>query len=687
MPDHKWDRFKRLFGAEDSDTLVQARLGKVDEAIQSMTTALTRMQDRGLPTLLLNASLVHLDQRRTVALQLANNRQKGLVLQGIKRDARRAAAQAEQTATQAIQTLDSDLETHTRRVRSAITKASNMRCPLVVRLLATPKQQLETARDQAESQSSDHRKRNAYVDIDTAPVVQLYDQLKGLNTDYARAKAHIRDAGWGLDKVPDDETTRVWRRKHVVLKDRLSTLEDETELVGATREATSLRNDAAALAEDINVVVQRIEREVITLGAVRRAVQGAIDRAESLTHKMGKAVVDSELQKVKLAQSRAELLVQRVPVTKALEQIDLNVLIDAIIKSSDLDLGVPALMAAIPEVLKKVESGGTKDTLTERLEGLQTRLDTANNEADLPTAKDLFARLKSDAKALMDEVIEAAGAEGFQTALEQRFELTVEIKEGSIVDLERTYRMMELVPESHVGHDKVKKLNFEPKPTSGALGSYGSGTINMKGIRTDTTDTYKLDGETHKPNMFNVTMLHEIGHAVDDKYSIMGGVMDTAGYGQWRPESRESVLAVFTNAALDALGDLEQPIKTAVGQAIGQALDGKDVTQPEGLNRRQRGVLARYTTIADTIRDKNQPYFNTRITESAIGGRVYLQAYASSNRWFSYAVSDYGTQKVNDYQWRAPGEWFAEIYAICWIKNKQKPTGVGPKLERWLPTA
>lgn len=687
MPDHKWDRFKRLFGAEDSDTLVQVRLGKVDEAIRRMATALTRMQDRGLPTLLLNAGLVHLRQRRTVILQLANNRQKGLVLRGLKRDARRAAAQAEQAATQAIQTLESELETHSRRVRSAVTKASNLRCPLVVTLMATPKQQLETARDLAESQTSDHRKRNAYVDIDTETVVQLHEQLKGLNADYAVAKARITHAGWGLDKVPDDETTRLWRRKHALLKDRLSALEDETELGGAKREATALRSAADDLAKDIDVVVLRIEGEVLALRSARRAVQGAIDRAESITHKMGKAIVDSELQKVKLAQSQAELLTQRVPLTEALQKIDLNVLLDAIIESSDLARGVPALMAAIPEVLKKVENGGTKDTLTERLEGLQTRLDTANDEADLPTAKDLFASLKSDASSLMDEVIEAAGAAGFQTALEQRFDLTVEIKEGSIVDLERTYRMMELVPESHVGHDKVKKLNFEPKPTTGALGSYGSGTINMKGIRTDTTDTYKLGGETHTPNMFNVTMLHEIGHAVDDQYSIMGGVMDTAGYGQWRPESRESVLAVITSAALDALGDLEQPTKTAVGLAIGQALDGKDVTQPEGLNRRQRGVLARYTTIADTIRDKNQPYFNSRITDSAIGGRVYLQAYASSNRWYSYAVSEYGTQKVNDYQWRAPGEWFAEIYAICWIKNKQKPTGVGSKLERWLPTA
>ena len=29
--------------------------------------------------------------------------------------------------------------------------------------------------------------------------------------------------------------------------------------------------------------------------------------------------------------------------------------------------------------------------------------------------------------------------------------------------------------------------------------------------------------------------------------------------------------------------------------------------------------------------------------------------------------------KVNNYQWRAPGEWFAEVYAISWLSKKKPP--------------
>lgn len=48
----------------------------------------------------------------------------------------------------------------------------------------------------------------------------------------------------------------------------------------------------------------------------------------------------------------------------------------------------------------------------------------------------------------------------------------------------------------------------------------------------------------------------------------------------------------------------------------------------------------------------------------AIGRRVYDEAY--NGQWYSYAAAARARQ-VRDYQFRAPGEWFAEIYAAYYL--------------------
>lgn len=50
-------------------------------------------------------------------------------------------------------------------------------------------------------------------------------------------------------------------------------------------------------------------------------------------------------------------------------------------------------------------------------------------------------------------------------------------------------------------------------------------------------------------------------------------------------------------------------------------------------------------------------------------GRVYQQAYSA--KWFSYDISA-RTKRVNNYQFRAEGEWFAEIYAIYYMREMKE---------------
>jgi hypothetical protein len=52
-------------------------------------------------------------------------------------------------------------------------------------------------------------------------------------------------------------------------------------------------------------------------------------------------------------------------------------------------------------------------------------------------------------------------------------------------------------------------------------------------------------------------------------------------------------------------------------------------------------------------------------TKRALGGRVYQESYAG--KWVSYALSARGSE-ICDYQFRAPGEWFAEAYTAYYLK-------------------
>ncbi|MGZ5217969.1 MAG: hypothetical protein ACXWKD_18150, partial [Caldimonas sp.] len=53
---------------------------------------------------------------------------------------------------------------------------------------------------------------------------------------------------------------------------------------------------------------------------------------------------------------------------------------------------------------------------------------------------------------------------------------------------------------------------------------------------------------------------------------------------------------------------------------------------------------------------------------TALGGRVYHEAYADWGSWVSYNLSA-RSQGVTGYQFRSPMEWFAELYATFYSQK------------------
>ena len=62
--------------------------------------------------------------------------------------------------------------------------------------------------------------------------------------------------------------------------------------------------------------------------------------------------------------------------------------------------------------------------------------------------------------------------------------------------------------------------------------------------------------------------------------------------------------------------------------------------------------------------------------------RTYL---FNSGNFYSYATAEKAALHVSNYQWSAPGEWFAELYAICWYKHGPPPSAVPAALLPYLP--
>ena len=66
-----------------------------------------------------------------------------------------------------------------------------------------------------------------------------------------------------------------------------------------------------------------------------------------------------------------------------------------------------------------------------------------------------------------------------------------------------------------------------------------------------------------------------------------------------------------------------------------------------------------------------------------VGGRSYHEAY--DNEWVSYdSTARSASNTVRDYQWRAPAEYFAELYAFSYMMSKPPPGGTDAALSAYM---
>lgn len=154
------------------------------------------------------------------------------------------------------------------------------------------------------------------------------------------------------------------------------------------------------------------------------------------------------------------------------------------------------------------------------------------------------------------------------------------------------------------------------------------------------------------------TLLHETAHAEDDGIQFMEKRWDQPEFGNWHEESPKSI-AKIAAPHLRYDQDWIQEVLEDKGckPPTHTPKVPKNVKPDEWEQRRQAALLW-----CESIRADNNPWWKGAVcARIQIGGRVYQEAY-DDDRWRSY---DYAARArgISGYQFRAPAEWFAELYA------------------------
>jgi hypothetical protein len=176
-------------------------------------------------------------------------------------------------------------------------------------------------------------------------------------------------------------------------------------------------------------------------------------------------------------------------------------------------------------------------------------------------------------------------------------------------------------------------------------------------------------------NQFNATLRHEVGHAVDNQLGIMDQMKGQENCGGWiKYGSYDS----FVDAIIAAYGGLsghgyadEGMVKKAMRQAVKKKkgfLDAYgdvsgDGRPARGYNKGPAAVL--WTTDLWS----GQPWYDDSWV-TAPNNRNFQRAYGDDGSLYSFRADIMKSRRVTEYQWRAPGEWFAECYQVYYAEQE-----------------
>jgi hypothetical protein len=257
--------------------------------------------------------------------------------------------------------------------------------------------------------------------------------------------------------------------------------------------------------------------------------------------------------------------------------------------------------------------------------------------------------------------------------------------EGKGPDIQRLYAVMADLPDSDtLDNDSLVEFETTEGPNSGSFYSGGDKKrVTMREGEFGDSGIYGVGLEhelgaiepdckpvpTEPITYFNWNTLHEVGHAVDDKKGFMraqgNALAGWREYGSNTLPIAEQVAAQYDFDATYISNYMRGEAEPAVPEPTGGA------TPEEWETRRMLCCMW-----VDRARNTQNPWSTDAAAKAVtIGGIVYQESY--DNIWTSYPNAE-RTKGVSGYQFRAPGEWFSELYAAFHTRslNPKHPAAV-----------
>ena len=149
--------------------------------------------------------------------------------------------------------------------------------------------------------------------------------------------------------------------------------------------------------------------------------------------------------------------------------------------------------------------------------------------------------------------------------------------------------------------------------------------------------------------------MHEVGHAVDDARKIMGGDRaKDAGWDSLGTGSLSKKIAAHVGYDDDYIEDMLDDASSAPPKKAPKPPKGTSQTDWDKARVKAENFVK-------AIRVGKELWGDAAAAKAhAIAGRVYHEAYDGSWVGYNYAARSQG---ITGYQFRAPAEWFAELYA------------------------
>lgn len=247
------------------------------------------------------------------------------------------------------------------------------------------------------------------------------------------------------------------------------------------------------------------------------------------------------------------------------------------------------------------------------------------------------------------------------------------------VNLRAMFDMMKQVPDKYTREsDSLKKLqNFDASDSSYYWGkekviamfagrAYDKNPVAVSAswevdrsplpgeVRDPSIVVDHVDASAPVPDYFGWTVWHELAHSIDDKLGFMNARMGNSKYGGWQQHGRD--VKPIADAAAAHFGCNNAPsrnyIELLLRHQTPEAPDETDMPLEKRMD-----VHAWY----EAVKEAGNPWDSSSISRAnALGGRMYHEAYGNS--WVSYDLKQRALA-VTGYQFRAPGEWFSELYA------------------------